>query len=131
MYARIVNNEIEELDAKNHAGESGWVDVSDSDRDSGVTLVYDTDTSAVRVKTAAEITAETDALVLADAWSHLRGQRNNLLRNTDEYALTDRPTVTNMPEYRAYLRDLPATYDDTSVLGTHVVMEFDEYVASL
>jgi hypothetical protein len=131
MYAKIVNNKIEELDAKNHAGESGWVDVSDSDRDSGVTLVYDTDTSAVRAKTAAEITAETDALVLADAWSHLRGQRNGFLRDTDEYTVSDRPATTNMPEYRAYLRDLPATYDDTSVLGTHVVMEFDSYVESL
>ena len=131
MHAKIVNNKIEELDAENHHGESGWVHVLDTDRDSGVTLVYDSGTSTVRQETDAEKTAATDALVLADAWAHLRNQRNSLLKETDAYAISDRPATTNMPEYRAYLRDLPASYNDTSILTQTAVMDFDEYVASL
>ena len=131
MYARIENNIIVELAAEDHSGDAGWKAVSNSDRDSGVLLVYDTGTSAVRQQTEAEKTAEFDAVVLADAWSHLRNQRNGFLRDTDEYTVSDRPATPNMPEYRAYLRDLPATYDDTSILSQTDVMEFDEYVASL
>ena len=131
MHAKIESNKIVELDATDHDGESGWVAVTDSDRDSGVSLVYDTGTSAVRQKTSAEITAEFQAVTVTDAWSHLRGQRNGFLRDTDEYTVSDRPATTNMPEYREYLRGLPATYNDTSILNQTAVMNFDEYVASL
>jgi hypothetical protein len=131
VYARIVNNKIVEQDASDHDGESGWVAISDLDLDSGVTLVYDSDTNAVRQKTDAERATEFDALVLQDAWLHLRVQRNRSLRVTDEYVVADRPATTNMPEFREYLRDLPATYNNVSILSQTDVMDFDAYVASL
>jgi hypothetical protein len=131
VYARIVNNKIVEQDASDHDGESGWVAISDLDLDSGVTLVYDSDTNAVRQKTDAERDTEFDAIVLNDAWLHLRGQRNRSLRDTDAYAVNDRPATTNMPAYRTYLRDLPATYNNVSILSQTDVMDFDAYVASL
>tara|TARA_R110002167_G_scaffold315165_2_gene520677 strand:+ start:290 stop:688 length:399 start_codon:yes stop_codon:yes gene_type:complete len=132
MYAKIESNKIVELDSVDHSGDAGWQAVSDSDRDSGVSLVYDTGTSAVRQQTDAEKTAEYTAVTLSDAWLHLRGQRNGFLRGTDEYMSTsDRPATTNMPEYRVYLRGLPATYNDVSILSQTAVMDFDAYVASL
>jgi len=129
MYARIVNNEIAELDSADHNGESGWVSVSDSDI--GQTLKYDTDTSAVRAKTETEQEADHNAGRLIASWASLRKVRNGFLNDTDQYAVTDRAATPNMPEYRTYLRDLPATYDDTSILSQTPVMDFDEYVASL
>ena len=129
MYARIVDNKIVELDAADHDGEAGWKKVPDADI--GHLLTYDTVSSSVRAKTSAEKTAEHDAAVLADAWVFLRGQRNKFLRDTDEYMASDRPATTNMPQYRAYLRGLPATYNDTSILSQSPVMDFDAYVASL
>ena len=131
MYAKIESNKIVELDAKDHDGETGWVAVTDPDRDSGVSLVYDTGTSAVRQQTDAESTTEFDAIELNDAWSHLRNQRNRFLRDTDAYAVNDRPATTNMPEFREYLRDLPAIYNNVSILSQTDVMDFDAYVASL
>jgi hypothetical protein len=129
MYARIVNNEIAELDSGDRGGESGWKSVSDADL--GKPLKYDTGTSSVRAKTDAEISAENSAIGIAIAWGHLRKVRNNYLENTDAYMASDRPATTNMPEYRAYLRGVPATYDDTSILTQTDVMDFDAYVASL
>lgn len=127
MYAKIVDNKITDLNAVD--GGSGWVlvpaDVEGADK------IYDTGTSAVRAKTDAEIKAEFDAAVLADSWINLRQQRNIFLRDTDAYMASDRPATTNMPEYRAYLRGLPATYNDTSILSQTPVKTFDEYVASL
>ena len=131
MYARIESNKIVEQTSTNHDGESGWLAISDFDLASGARLVYDSDTSAVRQQTDAEATTEFDAIVLNDAWSNLRKQRNGFLRDTDEYVVVDRPATTNMPEYREYLRDLPATYNDTSILSQTAVMDFDAYVASL
>ena len=129
MYARIVDNKIKELCALNHDGESGWKEVADADV--GKVLTYDTGTSKVRAKTDAENATELDARVLEDAWWTLRSQRNMFLRDTDEYAVSDRAAVTNMPEYREYLRDLPEDYNDTSILTQDDVMDFDAYVASL
>ena len=129
MYARIVNNEIAELDSGDRGGESGWKPVPDADL--GKPLKYDTDTSSVRAKTGAEISAENAAIGIAAAWGHLRKVRNNYLEGTDAYVISDRPATTNMPQYRAYLRGLPATYNDTSILSQTAVMDFDAYVASL
>ena len=130
MYARIVNNEIAELDAVDHSGDAGWKVVPADAVE--VQKVYDTGTGLVRPKTPAEITAENEANMLKDAWRTLRQVRNTMLNNTDAYMSTsDRPATTNMPEYRAYLRGLPATYNDTSILSQTAVMEFDAYVASL
>ena len=131
MYARIESNKIIEQSSADHDGESGWVAISDADLDSGIHLVYDSDTSAVRQQTDAEATTEFDAIVLNDAWSYLRNQRNGFLKDTDEYTVSDRPATTNMPEYRVYLRELPATYNDTSILNQTAVMKFDSYVESL
>ena len=129
MYARIVDNKIIEKTVEDHDGEAGWKSVLDADI--GKRLVYDTDTSSVRAATDAEISAERDRVVLQEAWFALRSVRNNYLGNTDEYAVNDRAAVTNMPEYREYLRDLPETYNDTSILTQDDVMDFDAYVASL
>tara|TARA_B110000438_G_C15716197_1_gene607606 strand:- start:545 stop:928 length:384 start_codon:yes stop_codon:yes gene_type:complete len=127
MYAKIVDNKITDLNAVD--GGSGWVlvpaDVEGADK------IYDTGTSAVRAKTDAEIKAEFDAAVLADSWINLRQQRDIFLRDTDAHMASDRPATTNMPEYRAYLRDLPESYDDESILEQAPVMNFDDYVASL
>ena len=129
MYAKIVDNKIVDVDAADHSGDAGWKVVPADAED--VLKVYDTDTGLVRPQTPAEKTAENDAVMLSDAWSHLRGQRNGFLRDTDEYTVSDRPATTNMPEYRAHLRDLPATYNDVSILNQDDVMDFDAYVASL
>jgi hypothetical protein len=130
MYARIVNNEIVELDATDHSGDAGWkvvpADALEAQK------VYDTGTSSVRAQTTAEANTAFTAVTLSDAWKHLRGQRNRYLQKTDEYMSTsDRPATTNMPEYRVYLRGLPATYNDVSILSQTAVMDFDAYVASL
>lgn len=129
MYARIENNIIVERDIGDHGGEAGWHKVPDADV--GKVLIYDTDTSAVRARTDAENAAERDRVVLADAWRHLRHIRQGYLDATDQYAVNDRAATTNMPEYREYLRNLPATYNDTSILSQSPVMDFDAYVASL
>jgi len=127
MYAKIVDNKITDLNAVD--GGSGWVLVPPEAE--GADKIYDTGTSSVRAKTDAEIKAEYDAVVLSDAWMNLRQQRDIFLRDTDAYMASDRPATTNMPEYRVYLRDLPSTYNDTSILSQTPVKTFDEFVASL
>lgn len=130
MYARIVDNKIVELDAVDHSGDAGWKVVPADAVE--VQKVYDTGTGLVRPKTSAEITAENEANMVKDAWRTLRQVRNTMLNNTDAYMSTsDRPATTNMPEYRVYLRGLPATYNDVSILSQTAVMDFDAYVASL
>lgn len=129
MYCKIVDNKIVERTMEDMGGVSGWKEVP-ADAWDGPRM-YDVSTGLIRKKTDAEITAEHDAAVLADAWRTLRNARDTLLRDTDAYAVSDRPATTNMPQYRAYLRGLPATYNDTSILSQSPVMDFDAYVASL
>ena len=130
MYARIVNNEIAEITSVDRGGEAGWKEVPADAFD--VQKVYDTGTSAVRAQTEAEKTTVFNSVVLVDAWLNLRHIRNRFLQKTDEYmSVSDRPATTNMPEYRAYLRGLPATYNDVSILSQTAVMDFTAYVASL
>ena len=45
-------------------------------------------------------------------WVNLRNRRNLRLRNTDEWALSDRTMSTAQKEYRQALRDLPANTSD-------------------
>lgn len=127
MYAKIVDNQITDLNAVD--GGKGWVlvppDVEGADK------IYDADTKTVRAKTDEELEAQYNAVVISDAWDVLRKQRNIFLSNTDHYALTDRSDTPNMVEYREYLRDLPDSYDDDSILDQDAVMTFDDYVASL
>ena len=129
MYAKIENNKIVTLDSADRDGETGWKQVPADDI--GHALTYDTTSNSVRAMTTSEKNAEHTAITLSDAWEHLRNQRNIFLRDTDAYAISDRPATTNMPQYRAYLRGLPATYNDTSILSQSPVMDFDAYVASL
>ena len=129
MYAKIESNKIVTLDSADHSGDAAWKEVPADDV--GKALTYDTGTSSVRAMTDAEKSADFDVVTLSDAWEHLRNQRNIFLRDTDEYMASDRPATTNMPQYRAYLRGLPANYNDTSILSQSPVMDFDAYVASL
>ena len=129
MYAKIESNKIVTLDSADHSGDAAWKEVPADDV--GKALTYDTGTSSVRAMTDAEKSADFDAVTLSDAWEHLRNQRNIFLRDTDEYMASDRPATTNMPQYRAYLRGLPATYNESSILSQSPVMDFDAYVASL
>lgn len=51
-------------------------------------------------------------LVTENAWSDLRTERNQLLSETDYFALADATLSTEMAEYRQALRDLPANTSD-------------------
>ena len=46
------------------------------------------------------------------AMANLRAKRNNLLKETDHYGLSDITMSANMATYRQNLRDLPGTVTD-------------------
>ena len=52
------------------------------------------------------------------AFEGLRRKRNQLLQETDFYALKDITLPNDMKAYRKALRDLPATLNNTTVLQT-------------
>jgi len=52
------------------------------------------------------------------AFSGLRFERDQKLQETDYYALSDVTLSDDMTAYRKALRDLPASYDNSSVVGT-------------
>ena len=52
------------------------------------------------------------------AFSGLRSERDQKLQETDYYALSDVTMSDDMTAYRKALRDLPASYDNSSVVGT-------------
>jgi hypothetical protein len=54
----------------------------------------------------------------ARAFSGLRSERDQKLTETDYYALSDVTMSDDMTVYRKALRDLPASYDNSSVVGT-------------
>ena len=54
----------------------------------------------------------------ARAFERLRGERDRKLAETDYYALSDVTMSDDMTAYRKALRDLPASYDNSSVVGT-------------
>ena len=70
---------------------------------------------------------EIDALVKAEedwaagaaarAWAGLRSERNRKLAETDWMASSDLTLADNWKTYRRALRDLPASYNDTTVQG--------------
>ena len=80
----------------------------------GVRIEMSDDEHAARV---AEEKAWSDAKT-ERAFSGLRTQRNQLLADTDHYALSDVTLTDDMTAYRKALRDLPASYDNSSVVGT-------------
>jgi hypothetical protein len=54
----------------------------------------------------------------ARAFTGLRSQRDQKLKETDFYGLGDVTMSDEMTAYRKALRDLPASYDNSSVVGT-------------
>ena len=53
----------------------------------------------------------------ARAFSNLRRQRDEKLQETDFYALSDVSMSNDMTAYRKALRDLPASYNNSTVVG--------------
>ena len=80
----------------------------------GVNIEMSDDEHAARV---AEEKAWEDAKP-ARAFSGLRSERDQKLTETDYYALSDVTMSDDMTAYRKALRDLPASYDNSSVVGT-------------
>ena len=60
--------------------------------------------------TWAQVKTEYDSLVSGEALSELRKERNNKLKDTDFYALSDVTMSSEMTTYRQALRDLPSNY---------------------
>ena len=60
--------------------------------------------------TWAQVKTEYDSLVSGEALSELRKERNNKLKDTDFYALSDVTMSSDMTTYRQALRDLPSNY---------------------
>ena len=54
----------------------------------------------------------------ARAFDALRNERERKLQETDYFALSDVSMSDEMTAYRKALRDLPASYDNSSVVGT-------------
>ena len=54
----------------------------------------------------------------AKAFDRLRQERNIKLAETDYLALKDITLSNDMKAYRKALRDLPASYDNSTVVGT-------------
>ena len=52
------------------------------------------------------------------AFKRLRRERNEKLVETDFYANSDVTMSDDMKAYRKALRDLPASYNDSTVVGT-------------
>jgi len=80
----------------------------------GVQIEMTDEENAARV---AEEKAWSDAAP-ARAFSGLRRERDQKLKETDFYGLGDVTMSDEMTAYRKALRDLPASYDNSSVVGT-------------
>ena len=126
MFAKIVKNEMTDLSSVN--GGKGWILVPEDVE--GLVKIYDKKTKSIRAMTDDEKAADYAVVVLEDAWSNLRNTREVHLYETDKLVTADRDPVEHMLEYRDYLRDLPASYDDETIMNQTAVMTFDEYVVS-
>ena len=89
----------------------GFVDDKPSDRFEY--WVVDADKKTL---TYDEVSDKSDEVKIA--WNRLRFERNKLLAATDYLALKDITLSTDMRAYRKALRDLPATLNNTTVVGT-------------
>tara|TARA_R110001606_G_scaffold43278_1_gene114787 strand:+ start:1668 stop:2051 length:384 start_codon:yes stop_codon:yes gene_type:complete len=127
MFAKIEENEIIEL--REVPDGEGWIAVPEDIVD--LVKAYDPETHSIVAMSDDEKSERFEATVLADAWSQLRSRREVQLYETDSLVAADREPIDNMVEYRSYLRDLPSTYNDKTILDQDAVMIFDEYVASL
>ena len=56
---------------------------------------------------------EMNAAVVIGNWDRARKERNELLAETDFYALSDVPMSSDMTTYRQALRDVPASVEDS------------------
>jgi hypothetical protein len=56
---------------------------------------------------------EMNAAVVKGNWERVRKERNELLAETDFYALADVPMSADMRKYRQALRDVPASVEDS------------------
>ena len=72
-------------------------------------LVCEWDDEVATFPTADEMNA---AVAIAN-WDNVRKERNELLAETDFYALTDVPMSADMTTYRQALRDIPAGVEDS------------------
>jgi hypothetical protein len=54
-----------------------------------------------------------NAVVAIANWDNVREERNELLAETDFYALADVPMSADMRKYRQALRDVPASVEDS------------------
>ena len=79
----------------------------------GVNIEMTDEEHAARV---AEEKAWSDAAP-ARAFSSLRSQRDRKLQETDYFALSDVSMSDEMTAYRKALRDLPAQYNNSTVVG--------------
>ena len=79
----------------------------------GVNIEMTDEEHAARV---AEEKAWSDAAP-ARAFSALRSQRDQKLQETDYFALSDVSMSDEMTAYRKALRDLPASYNNSTVVG--------------
>ena len=72
-------------------------------------LVCEWDDEVATFPTADEMNA---AVVVAN-WDRVRKERNELIAETDFYALSDVPMSSDMTTYRQALRDVPASVEDS------------------
>jgi hypothetical protein len=56
---------------------------------------------------------EMNAAAVKGNWDRARKERNELLTETDFYALSDVPMSSDMTTYRQALRDVPASVEDS------------------
>lgn len=69
-------------------------------------------------------------LQITDMWSSLKLKRNEYLKNTDFSQLADAPFSSEEKleyrQYRTYLRDLPAQYNNDNITS-YVVLTFEQW----
>ena len=74
-----------------------------------IKLVCEWDDEVATFPTADEM----NAAVVKGNWDRARKERNELLAETDFYALSDVPMSSDMTTYRQALRDVPASVEDS------------------
>lgn len=88
---------------------------SESDWDNNIRFISGADENDLAIfsdtkpVTYAEVTAKLSELEVDAKWYDIREKRNQLLAETDFYALSDVTMTTEMSNYRQALRDLPST----------------------
>jgi hypothetical protein len=123
MYILIENNEIIGSSINPPVLEIGQSHVEYNGPEGGLKLV---DGKAV-LKTEVELATEKMELLVSDGWVNLRNSRTLLLRDTDDLLISDRPVTPRVLDYRTMLRDLPSTYNDTTILEQSEIPNFEDW----